>query len=1706
MTPEKIGAEFQINTYTDSDQYFPSVTSLRDGGFVVTWTSRGQDGMYRGIFGQRYTASGQASGNEFQINTYTTSDQEAPSVTSLSDGGFVVTWMSYEQDGSGYGVFGQRYTASGQASGNEFQINTYTSNAQYNPSVASLSDGGFVVTWMSFQQDGSEYGIYGQRYTASGQASGNEFQINTYTDSYPECEPSVTSFSDGGFVVTWRGYRQDGSEYGIYGQRYTASGEASGDEFQINTSGNHLRDQNVASLSDGGFVVTWADELAGLNGQLYTASGETSGNEFQIVTSSIFARNSSVASLSDGGFVVTWQNHGQDHSLDDGIYGQRYTASAQAYGNEFQINTYTTDGQTHPSVTSLSDGGFVVTWMSDGQDGSGHGIFAQMFSTEPQANTNTPPTYQEPDDFEYETGASLTISLDNIFSDADGDTLTYTVTNLPAGLTYNSVSKQIEGTLTADAGVYSFNVMADDGNGGSVSASFDLTVLDETEVPVPTVSVSVEEDAAEPNSEGKFTLSLNQASSEDIVLDLSISGSASQDKDYYILVTSGSTSSEPGSDHSTLSYTTTSTSSLEVGIPAGATEATIHIVPLDDTSYEGSETVVATLNSVISGEATISSENASATMVIADDDAAPPTSPDFDKLALETTGTWSLSGDAWVLSSDAITYIGHGESADSTMLKLVGGEISIEDGQLKVRGASVFSDMEGKDASETLFTGDFDLNLSTLVASQFEDTNGADDHRWAGFLSYSAYGMTLRSDGVYLDTAFGSNDYFNPAKYMGKQDLVLTSASYAYADESVGLVAPDQDLFGDKFSWGSGDVTYAEAADLSLQINEETDRVELRGAFALNTPEILGVSAGLSVDVSGDKYFSMGWGDQGFEWDLVASATLDVEAGGDADAPNVDVSASLDIDTTIDYFGGSLGLQLPFLTSVYFAAEVHGGWNPFEINSVGLAASGLNIPLDGLLPGLTMTGIGATVENMNTDEDIRVIASPDAPIHDIDGGIYFEISKSVATVGEGSLTGEFSSGYISGRMNLGLTGASLLSGAPKIGETLDKWFGISEEDLESFNLYEFDGGITYTNEDGLSQLALDADLSLFSQESAGGLNFSGDLILNSEGDLSAMVEASLKIPDFFPRFLRGYEIGATGVLEFSNNGVYSDDYVAMWLTLGGITDNNYLGLKVAFDGTFTRLGYQRTVEIIENLPFADSQTQQFTTANSVVTDAVGVTLDTSLASLMISVTWESESSDAEFVLTHPDGTVIIEAEFGSYGNVEVVADLSDTTSRTLVLKQPATGQWTVQMVSGASLGAVTYEAYEGDAFAELSITGTSFDEDARSLTVDSALTGANAGEIAYFLDTDQAGFDGVRLNESTVVDGDGTTKQVLDLSSVGKGTFYIYARYTSENDAPVYAYASDALTIATESDLGLTLGQGQHSDSENHVLTFRATNDGTRAAQNLSLTIAAPAGLVIDTSQTSDYTIDDDGRITFALASLGAGAYADFTLAFVDQATLDGKNLTANLTSESFDASLGNDTITYQFADETSRKNNEPTGPTDFADILQGGSGNDRFEGGKGKDILRGSDGDDTLIGGEDDDQLFGEGDDDVLDGGAGSDQIYGGDGIDTYLFHGTSETLVVEHLSENTYRIGESEDTTSSISAIIEFSDADTVSEWDYLYNVEQVEVEGETIDLSQFDIEDSSSSSSSPDEGGDGGDSSGGDVLGLLVIGAVFYFGFLG
>src|SRR5688572_698670 len=119
--PVRIGSEFLVNSETFEVQREPTTTVLVGGGFVVSWQTEDptQDGNGSAIKAQVFDDSGNKVGSEFLVNSETAGRQVIPTITSLANGGFVVSWetLDHTQDGSGNAVKAQVFDASGNTVG-----------------------------------------------------------------------------------------------------------------------------------------------------------------------------------------------------------------------------------------------------------------------------------------------------------------------------------------------------------------------------------------------------------------------------------------------------------------------------------------------------------------------------------------------------------------------------------------------------------------------------------------------------------------------------------------------------------------------------------------------------------------------------------------------------------------------------------------------------------------------------------------------------------------------------------------------------------------------------------------------------------------------------------------------------------------------------------------------------------------------------------------------------------------------------------------------------------------------------------------------------------------------------------------------------------------------------------------------------------------------------------------------------------------------------------------------------------------------------------------------------------------------------------------------------------------------------------------------------------------------------------------------------
>ena len=139
---------------------------------------------------------------------------------------------------------------------------------------------------------------------------------------------------------------------------------------------------------------------------------------------------------------------------------------------------------------------------------------------------NAPPVITAPDDRTYEQGETIT-PFGITVTDADGESLTVTVTGLPSGLSY--ANDQVQGTVAADAAAkaYTVTISADDGVNTAVTGTFTITVTEAA------AQVTVADASAGEGDPITFTVTLNRAVSGGLTVTPSFTdGTAEKGADY----------------------------------------------------------------------------------------------------------------------------------------------------------------------------------------------------------------------------------------------------------------------------------------------------------------------------------------------------------------------------------------------------------------------------------------------------------------------------------------------------------------------------------------------------------------------------------------------------------------------------------------------------------------------------------------------------------------------------------------------------------------------------------------------------------------------------------------------------------------------------------------------------------------------------------------------------------------------------------------------------------------------------------------------------------------------------------------------------------------------------------------------------------------------------------------------------------------------
>jgi Ca2+-binding RTX toxin-like protein len=365
-------ANTQINSYTTGEQTHSTVTGLTGGGYVVTWESDGQDGDLSGIYAQMFDAQGAMVGIEMQINSTTTGQQSFPDIAALTDGGFVVTWNSEGQDGSETGIYYQRYDAAGATVGVETLVNTGTVGSQADPQVIGLSNGGYAIAWTDFNDPAS---VRMQYYDAAGTPDGSEITVATLDPNHAPIQVQLTELSNGKIAVGWSDALFGSLTDDPFFQIVRPNGNLFGTLTQANTTPGSLANQTkVVALPNGGFMVVWTESFgatgqvgvgdARIVGRIYDNSGVALTGEFTISDGVTGLRYDPAVTVGgDGNVYVSWLEQTGNGEV---LVMRGVDDTGVLQGDQFFISDMVPQSGINRfiDIATLDNGDIVATWFS----------------------------------------------------------------------------------------------------------------------------------------------------------------------------------------------------------------------------------------------------------------------------------------------------------------------------------------------------------------------------------------------------------------------------------------------------------------------------------------------------------------------------------------------------------------------------------------------------------------------------------------------------------------------------------------------------------------------------------------------------------------------------------------------------------------------------------------------------------------------------------------------------------------------------------------------------------------------------------------------------------------------------------------------------------------------------------------------------------------------------------------------------------------------------------------------------------------------------------------------------------------------------------------------------------------------------------------------------------------------------------------------
>jgi hypothetical protein len=332
------------------------IAAQPNGGYLVVWSDGAH--VYKNgfaIVARTYDSAGDFTRGDFLVSDDPNSDDTSPAVAVLSNGDIAV---AYEHNYFENRIQQEDLEVKVYDSGLHLIRTDFIQNEAFAPSLTARAGGGYVVSYT--ESGGGRSGVEAQIVSPPDfepRVNVNPFGLSNAPadEQHSVSDAQLATLSNGWFVGAFKVEDTTTSHTDIGYSIFTNTGAQVVYDARVPFEGIANTEPDVTALRDGGFVIAWSLEDSNGLGHVFAEVLTNTGafvNAFFVSTKSTaqidhFLPN--VVGLDDGGFLVSWQ---EDMAGGfDVTRGQRFDAIGHKIGDQFFVSV-----ATHPEAAVLDDG------------------------------------------------------------------------------------------------------------------------------------------------------------------------------------------------------------------------------------------------------------------------------------------------------------------------------------------------------------------------------------------------------------------------------------------------------------------------------------------------------------------------------------------------------------------------------------------------------------------------------------------------------------------------------------------------------------------------------------------------------------------------------------------------------------------------------------------------------------------------------------------------------------------------------------------------------------------------------------------------------------------------------------------------------------------------------------------------------------------------------------------------------------------------------------------------------------------------------------------------------------------------------------------------------------------------------------------------------------------------------------------------------